>query len=324
MGLQAVAEPPPVTVVLEAKRQQLDDIASKLIILEDTVRKHRSPSSCCKSGCGPGCVLRLTSPACPRGRPRGGGCTDAPAAQVKSRESAVADAETSLIQAEESSSEAMLMAEGAVHDELEAFTVAKEIQSAFSKALNDLAALNAVYEANTNATKSKEQAQAESDTMVCPPLSRASGKMPGPFQPGGGAPAQPADTALHCAAMIVDQLRCQLVSAWPQRSKVSLKTSHSQVLAPAPDAWQPRLQAEATSRAKKAISETRLDLPGADKLLAASNGKPAAKAPPQRTQTVDLDARPAASAKVGCTAASAALRQALGLPSCAGSVRLLR
>ena len=76
------------------------------------------------------------------------------------------EAESSLLRAEERSSEAMLTAEAAVHDEMEAFTVAKEIQSAFSKALNDLNALNAVFEANTNATKSKEQAQAERDTMV--------------------------------------------------------------------------------------------------------------------------------------------------------------
>lgn len=86
--------------------------------------------------------------------------------QVKEREGALVEAESSLIHAEERSSEAMLTAEAAVHDEMEAFTVAKEIQSAFSKALNDLNALNAVFEANTNATKSNEQAQAERDTMV--------------------------------------------------------------------------------------------------------------------------------------------------------------
>ena len=48
---------------------------------------------------------------------------------------------------------------------VQAFTVAKEIQSAFSKALGDLAALNAVFD-QSNATKSKEQADAERETMV--------------------------------------------------------------------------------------------------------------------------------------------------------------
>ena len=43
--------------------------------------------------------------------------------------------------------------------------MAKEIQSAFSKALGDLAALNAVFDQST-ATKSKEQADAERETMV--------------------------------------------------------------------------------------------------------------------------------------------------------------
>ena len=44
--------------------------------------------------------------------------------------------------------------------------MAKEIQSAFSKALGDLAALNAVFEVQSNATKSKEQSEAERETMV--------------------------------------------------------------------------------------------------------------------------------------------------------------
>ena len=65
----------------------------------------------------------------------------------------------------------MLTAEGAVQDEMEAFTVAKEIQSAFSKALGDLAALSKAFKAQTPASKSKEQTDAEKETMVrpCPP-----------------------------------------------------------------------------------------------------------------------------------------------------------
>ena len=54
----------------------------------------------------------------------------------------------------------------ALSDSMQAFTVAKEIQSAFSKALGDLAALNAVFEVQSNATKSKEQSEAERETMV--------------------------------------------------------------------------------------------------------------------------------------------------------------
>lgn len=50
-------------------------------------------------------------------------------------------------------------------------------------------------------------------------------------------------------------------------------------------------QAEATAHAKKVLSDSKLDLPEADKLLASSNGKTPSRPQPTRTQTVDLDSR---------------------------------
>ena len=50
------------------------------------------------------------------------------------------------------------------------------------------------------------------------------------------------------------------------------------------------LQAEARAHAHKVLVESKLDLPQTDQLV--SNGKPAAKPQPTRTQTVDLDSRP--------------------------------